>query len=157
MTEQPVFKKRSGANKGNLRKKLDDDDTDITQEIDKEYLSDIKLHQTMRMKRAGTTLDNLSRKKTSSEKTTSGVSKTETVETVLGSQFSLQTDSGFDGGLPHEKMMEKYIEDKLGLKQLETFVFNRFCSFSSLIFRFSGPPLKKFLQRKTNYIWFLTK
>ena len=105
-----MFKKRNGTNKNNIRKRsVDENEND---DNDMEQIIDIKLQQSLRNKCSGTSLEDLKIKSSSSSKS----SKLDiTVETVLGAQFSVQSDSVHQTGVSHDKIMEKYIEEKLGL------------------------------------------
>ncbi len=124
MADVVTFKKRT-ASKGNLRKKSDDGDEE---EIDLTNLNDIKLQQNMRVRNTGTDINNLVKKKID----TPAIIEGKTLETVMGSQFSLQSENSHQGAIPHDKMMEKYVEEKLGLADNKRLVLTRrfLCNFN---------------------------
>lgn len=110
-----MFKKRSGtANKKTIRKAGGDsgNDTDDDNIVD---ISEIKLQQNMRSRTSGTALESLFKKRSTNAVSDDNSQSDKTVVTVLGTQFSVQSETSLQSGTIHEKMMEKYIDDKLGV------------------------------------------
>jgi hypothetical protein len=114
-----MFKKRT--QKGNIRRETPKvDDEDDTEEIDMQALKDLKAEQNLKKKlRPGQSLESL----VEDEKQTSATGTKrkrghETIAQSMASQFSATVDNGLSV-TSHEKIMEKYIEDKLGIQQTD--------------------------------------
>ncbi len=103
-----------------MRKRAtENEDTTIEDEVNISNQSDTRLQQGLRGKDVGASLDTLAKKKSVVAIVPGEV---KTVENVLGSQFSAQSDSGdHSTHLPHEKMMEKFIDEQLGLNKPKRF------------------------------------
>ena len=122
-----LFKKKTI--KGNIRKKENQEtidnnsnsnkeviDNDNNDEIDKRLLEDIKLQQTMRNRKSGSSLNSLLSNKTKNE--TNMVESIKTIESVMGTQYTSQIDYGIENNsIPHKKLMDEYINNKLGISK----------------------------------------
>lgn len=112
-----IFKKRTA--KASSSRKRDDvgEDKEEEEEISKTSLSDIKLQQTFRAKKSGSSIDSLSKKSTGTvANSESNQNETRTIESVMGTQYSSQMDYGIQSNnIPHKKIMDQFIEDKLGI------------------------------------------
>jgi hypothetical protein len=104
------IKKR--ATKGNTKQRLsessDEDYVDMT------ALQDIKFEQKLRTKKAGASLNLLS--KSASLKNSSSdhvATSAKSIESALGSQFSIEASYGAQTTV-HEKIMNQFIDEKLG-------------------------------------------
>lgn len=110
------FKKR--APKSNSTRKKEDDENP-EEDISAETLRDIKLQQMFRAKKSGSSIDNLSKKASCGLiDGSTDLSETRTIESVMGTQYSSQMDYGIQSNnIPHKKLMDQYIEDKLGISK----------------------------------------
>ena len=117
MEEVKVTFKKRGAKVTNTRKKdANDDDLEAGDEVSSETLQDIKLQQTVRARKSGSSLEALSKAAVSKEKTSVSDEGGKTIESVMGTQYTTQMDYGIQSNnIPHKKLMEQYIEEKLGL------------------------------------------
>eukprot|EP00981_Chlorochromonas_danica_P001393 scaffold296_cov164-Ochromonas_danica.AAC.10 len=114
-----TFKKRSlpQANGGNVRKRKVDTETE-EEDLALAKLREVKHLQDSRTRKNGISAEELAHSQQSSSSSSSlkegSSNKTteKTVETMLGSQFS---SHGLGTTVPHEKIMEAYINEKLGL------------------------------------------
>ena len=112
------------------RKSIRQQPTDISSDEDTPNhaaLKDIKLEQSLRVKKGGASVDMLSKtsrgtaagNSSSSGQTSTAVNAqvgSGSIDTVLGSQFSAEASYG-EEGVAHEKLMEQFVNDKLGLNQ----------------------------------------
>lgn len=121
MEAPPEIKKRSlpsslanARKKPMLRKDDEDDEEDV---VDEQRLRDIKEQQLARHRKKGVSAESLAKtvKANGAGKSSSGGAST--VETMLSSQFSVTVDNGLATTVPHEKIMQQYIDEKLGLTQ----------------------------------------
>jgi hypothetical protein len=114
-----VFKKR--ANKGSVRRKEqepEDGAAEEQEEIDSTMLQDIKFQQTMRAKKGGSSTEALI--KPAALRATGEVVEEEeegdkTIESMMGTQYTVQVENGIQNVVPHKKLMDKYIDEQLGL------------------------------------------
>lgn len=117
MEEVKVAFKKRGNKSSNARKKdLNDDNLEAGDEVSSETLQDIKLQQTVRARKSGSSLEALSKAASSKNTVTGSDEGGKTIESVMGTQYTTQMDYGIQSNnIPHKKLMEQYIEDKLGL------------------------------------------
>jgi hypothetical protein len=110
-----VFKKR-GSVAGKIRRKADNDDEDDEQEINTERLLDIKLQQTVRQRKSGASVESLHKLSGSTGKGSGSTGEGGTIESAMGTQYTVQIDNGLQANaIPHKKLMEQFIDEKLGL------------------------------------------
>lgn len=112
-----TFKKRS-AKVSNVRKKdASEEDVEPGDEVSSETLQDIKLQQTVRARKAGSSLEALSKPAVATATKVSVSDESgKTIESVMGTQYTTQMDYGISANnIPHKKLMDQYIENKLGL------------------------------------------
>lgn len=122
MSEPPgpvVFKKR-GAKGANLRRRANSEDAD--EETNSSVLADIKLQQTVRQRKSGASIDILSKPLTSKSSTTSDPYESKTIESVMGTQYTSQLDYGLQVNIPHKKLMDQYIDERLGASKMIKYV-----------------------------------
>ena len=125
ISNEVVFKKR--IIKGNIRKKESDsnqndlndnlhDDNDSKDELDKHILEDVKLQQTMRNRKSGSSLLILTNKNNKNTNLNED-DQVKTIESVMGTQYTSQIDYGIDNNntIPHKKLMDEYINERLGI------------------------------------------
>lgn len=112
-----IFKKRAARANSSRKRDAVEDEQQEEEEISTTTLSDIKLQQTFRAKKSGSSIDSLSKKATSTVANgETSMSETRTIESVMGTQYSSQMDYGIQSNnIPHKKIMDQFIEDKLGL------------------------------------------
>lgn len=118
-----TFKKRSlpQANGGNVRKRKVEAETEEEEDLALAKLHEVKHLQDSRTRKNGISAEELahSQQSSSSSSLKEGLHNNKmtekTVETMLGSQFSSRMDHGLGTTIPHEKIMEAYINEKLGL------------------------------------------
>ena len=111
-----AFKKRSL--KGNIRKREDDDvdnrvkEDESVEEIDKSRLQTVSEQQSERKRKYGIDPTTTERKVTVS----SSMKILKPVESMIEAQFSKTIDNGVQiNHNPHEKIMEAFIVEKLGI------------------------------------------
>ena len=111
-----TFKKRS-AKVVNVRKKdVNEDDVEPGDEVSSETLQDIKLQQTVRARKTGSSLEALSKPAATASKAVVSDESGKTIESVMGTQYTTQMAYGIStNNIPHKKLMDQYIENKLGL------------------------------------------
>ena len=81
-------------------------------------LKEVKESQSLRLKSRGLKVDSLELGDQESSKKTSSVSGVKrSIESVMDSQFAVQKENGLGGAMSHEQLMEKYVQEKLGLAQ----------------------------------------
>eukprot|EP01031_Cornospumella_fuschlensis_P029492 gene29492-35597_t len=113
-----MFNKRKGAApQSNIRKrKIDEseeqDDDDV---VDYDRLKAIQESQESRVRKHGVTTEELAQ--VSKEKKALGKDEERTVEGMMGTQFSVTVDHGLGTTIPHQRIMEQYINEKLGLNK----------------------------------------
>lgn len=112
-----VFKKRSSKSTNVRKRALNDDELEVGDEISAESLQDIKLQQTVRARKTGSSLEALSKPAvTVKEKPVANDDRGKTIESVMGTQYTTQMDYGIgSNNIPHKKLMDQYIEENLGL------------------------------------------
>lgn len=119
-----VFKKRA-VKSNNARKRempiKEEEDTEETGSNPTLTLSDIKLQQTIRQRKTGLSIDALS--KASKNTASSGVDEVgvKTIGSVMGKQYTTEIDYGIQANIPHKKLMDQYIDEKLGLSKSERY------------------------------------
>jgi hypothetical protein len=113
-----VIKKRSP--RPNQRRREEDDSNNQEKDereddgIDREKLKDLKLLRELRQAQTGVAVEDLIRgdKKSSRPNQTA-----DDLKSMLGNQFNSRMDYGMQQEVPHQKLMEEFIEEKLGLKK----------------------------------------
>lgn len=127
----PIIRRRALAAKGNLRKREDkhtttssgtdvaeskkDENNDSNEDelgIDRQKLDDLKLLHSLKAHKAGISTESLSRGNGKDKK--SGTEKD--MKSNFSSQFNSRMDHGIQSTVPHEKIMEDFINEKLGVK-----------------------------------------
>jgi hypothetical protein len=108
------FKKRAPKGGSVARRKADPDSGDDEDEVCKTALSDVKLQQSVRQRKHGATVDALGKPTTTGSSSSSDGMGTKTIESVMGTQYTSQIDYGVQASVPHKKLMDQYIEEKLG-------------------------------------------
>ena len=81
-------------------------------------LSDIKLQQTMRLRKGGSALDTLLGSKArqyEDDARPPSAEVTTTIESVMGTQYTRQLDYGLQNTVPHKNLMDEYVNGKLGI------------------------------------------
>ena len=81
-------------------------------------LSDIKLQQTMRLRKGGSALDALLGSKARQYENAHPLPSAEvttTIESVMGTQYTRQLDYGLQHTVPHKNLMDEYVNGKLGI------------------------------------------
>lgn len=119
--ELPVVSFKKRAVKGNTTRRRETDSNDALEEdISADTLRDIKLQQTFRARKSGSSMDSLAKKSSTVSSTgEANANETRTIESVMGTQYSSQMDYGIQSNnIPHKKLMDQFIEDKLGLTQV---------------------------------------
>jgi hypothetical protein len=118
-TGKVVFRKRSVA-RGNLRKKDDppvqnehNNDEGDEHGINRSNLTDLKLLQSLKPHKEGISVEVLNKPSDSTTKSTAKA----TGSSAFASQFNSKMDYGIQTNMPHEKIMEEFIEEKLGLNR----------------------------------------
>ncbi len=115
-----MFKKRAGKGNGNIRRVESAEKNEPEDIVDLNAVTELKLEQSQRKRNRGYVIDGIElelRKKTDYQK--DGDKPARTIESMIGNQFSVRADNGLNGGMDHEKIMEKYVKDKLGITALE--------------------------------------
>lgn len=117
-------------NKGNLRKRLYDGEDgngslDISQNdqedegVAEDGLLELKMQQSLRNRKKGASAEALLKSSTSNQEKKSSKdlsNPTDLSPTALGSQFNSRMDYGLQTDvIPHKNIMEKYINEQLGL------------------------------------------
>jgi hypothetical protein len=129
--KQPIIMKRKAfAARGNARKKSDDDtagtmidqsqDSNDSDEygIDKQKLEDLKLLHSVKKRREGISVETLAY----GDKKDKKMSSVGDFKNSFASQFNSRMDHGLQTTVPHEKIMEEYINEKLGVKHDQSVV-----------------------------------
>jgi len=131
-SQQVLFKKRAGKKVNNVRRKdatkaIDEGDeggSDIN-EVDNSMLEEIKFQQIMRTRKGGSSIEalglaNAHRKVSAAEKgKTEKEEETKTIESVMGTQYTVQVENGIEKMIPHKKLMDQYIEEQLGISKAD--------------------------------------
>ncbi len=104
-----IIKKRN--NRTNQRKR-DSSDEEEGSEIDREKLKDLKLLHQLKQRQSGVAVQELvvGDKKSEKSQTTS-----DDLKTKLGNQFNSHMDYGLQQSVPHQNIMESFVNEKLGL------------------------------------------
>jgi hypothetical protein len=119
-----VFKKR--ANKGSVRRKEQPEEGTVAEEdqeeIDSSMLQDIKFQQIMRARKSGSSAEALtkagaSRRANGGEPVEEEEEGDKTIESMMGTQYTVQVENGIQNVIPHKKLMDKYIDEHLGLSR----------------------------------------
>lgn len=125
----PIIRRRVHAAKGNLRKRTDrqhtNDGNDVAESknengessddelgIDRQKLGDLKLVHSFKVHKPGISAEALARGEGKDKK--SGSIKD--LKSTFASQFNSRMDHGLQSTVPHENIMEDFINQKLGLK-----------------------------------------
>jgi hypothetical protein len=117
MSESTVtFKKRS-VKASNVRKKSEVDGDDQHEEYDANVVQDIKFQQTMRARKTGSSIDALTKVVHNNKNVEDDNDQSKTIESVMGTQYTTQVENGLQSTVPHKKLMDQYIDDKLGLSK----------------------------------------
>ncbi len=126
----PKFRRRVGlASKGNLRAKneplcqsqendvaeLKTDDSDDDKGINKRTLEDLKVIHTMKIQREGISTDVLNHVEHKGKR--AGSTNVNSSNSSFAAQFDSRMDHGLQTTVPHEKIMDEFINEKLGLSQ----------------------------------------
>lgn len=77
-------------------------------------LSDIKLQQTMRLRKGGSALGSKARQYEDACPLPRAEVST-TIESVMGTQYTRQLDYGLQNTVPHKNLMDEYVNAKLGI------------------------------------------
>lgn len=115
-----IIKKRH--TRPNQRRRDDSDDEkpdngdQQNSEIDRNKLKDIKLLQQVRQRQSGVSVQELILGDKKSDRAGNG---TDDLKTIFGNQFNSTMDYGFQQDVPHQKLMEDFIDQRLGLKKDE--------------------------------------
>lgn len=110
-----MFKKR--VIKGKFRLETDSDAPGSTQDDEPgTAVMEMKLEQSMRKKKLGSEFssDGSVVMEKSGVKSKSSVQKS--IEATLGSQFESRVEDGLSSTLAHEKIMEQYVNQKMGIQ-----------------------------------------
>ena len=119
-------------NRSNQRKRTDDDEdntkttsVDNTKDdgIDREKLKDLKLIHQFKQRASGLSVEELLH---GDKKATHNNKQTDDLKSILGNQFNSRMDYGIQQNIPHEKLMEEYINQKLGLNQQQYVIHQLF-------------------------------
>ncbi len=127
----PKFRRRVRlAGKGNLRAKNEplcqsqendvaelkaDDDSDDDKGINKRTLEDLKVIHKMKIQREGISTDVLNHVEHKCKKASS--TSVNSSNSSFAAQFDSRMDHGLQTTVPHEKIMDEFINEKLGLSQ----------------------------------------
>lgn len=109
------------------------DDIALKEEEDNLNVSDIKLQQQMRVRKVGASASSLIKPESKQRRDPTGTSNAtdSTLETVMGSQFSSQMDYGLQESVPHKKILDAFIDEKLGLNNDSTEMSKRKPAFAA--------------------------
>ena len=91
-----------------------------SEDIDFQALSDIRLQQRFRVRKAGALISTFDKGKdvpNGKKKYSTTGGKSATIETVMENQYSSQMDYGMEDSVPHKRLMDAFIDEKLGLKK----------------------------------------
>lgn len=109
-----MFKKRNP--KSNVRIKeasvVDSDD-----EAHSQQLQEIKAQQNMRSRKSGSSADRLYKSGHNEKDEAKNPAEKKTIESVMGNQYTAHIDYGIQNVVPHKKLMDEYIEEKLGFSK----------------------------------------
>ncbi|RYH12701.1 hypothetical protein EON65_37545 [archaeon] len=103
---------QSTARKRRIEEAEGQDEDDV---VDYEKLKAIQESQESRVRKHGVTTEELAH--VSKERKSSSGEEERTVEGMMGTQFSVTVDHGLGTTIPHQRIMEQYISDKLGLQK----------------------------------------
>lgn len=122
-SEIPVIIKKRAA-RPNQRRRDDSDDEKNPEStahgdkqddgIDREKMKDLKLLHQMRQRQGGISVDELIH---GDKKASRNNQNSDDLKSILGNQFNSRMDYGFQQEVPHQKIMDEFIDKKLGLKK----------------------------------------